>query len=123
MSICTTKAVKVAAFSYYPSLRRLEEYCLEHYEQYIDLAQAAELCALERTYFCTFFHEKVGVCFKCWLGLLRVEQAKQLIKTKNLAISRIGLDVGFKSLSSFERTFKRATGRTPFDYKQLHKPS
>lgn len=122
MRICSSDVVNEDGFSYYPQLDRLNKFCQEHYQQDIDLARAADICTLERTYFCTFFREKIGVCFKCWLRLLRVEHAKRLIETKNHPITRIALDVGFNSLSSFERAFKSATGKTPIDYKQLNKP-
>jgi len=101
----------------------LHKFCHENFHQDISLQCAADICWFERTYFCTYFHLKVGVCFKYWLGLLRVTHAKQLIKTNNQAITNIAYDAGFNSLSSFERTFKRSTGMTPMEYKQLMKPS
>ncbi len=122
MSSCSSKAVIEAAFSYYPQLEQLHEFCHENFQQKIDLQCAADICGFERTYFCTYFHLKVGVCFKCWLGLLRVTHAKQFIKTKNRAITSIAYDTGFNSLSNFERTFKRSMGMTPIEYKQLMKP-
>ena len=123
MSICSYKAVNEAAFSYYPQLEQLDKFCQGHIQQDINLQRAADICGLERTYFCTYFHLKVGVCFKCWLGLLRIAKAKKIIETVDHSITRIAHDVGFGSLSNFERMFKRSTGMTPFEYKQLMKPS
>jgi AraC-like DNA-binding protein len=122
MSICSSEAVNESAFSYYPQLEELQKFCQENFQKEITLLCAADICGFERTYFCTYFHLKVGVCFKCWLGLLRVTHAKQLIKTNNQAITCIAYDTGFNSLSNFERTFKRSTGMTPIAYKQLMKP-
>ena len=123
MSNCSYEAVNEASFSYYPQLEQLHEFCQEQFRQNISLQRAADICGFERTYFCTYFHLKVVVCFKCWLGLLRVAHAKQLIKANNQAITSIAYEAGFGSLANFERTFKRSTGMTPIEYKQLMKPS
>ena len=120
--MCSSEAVNEAAFSYYPQLEQLHQFCQDHYQQKINLQCAADICGLERTYFCTYFRLKVGVNFKCWLGLLRVAHAKQFIKTNNQTITSIAYEAGFSSLSNFERTFKRSTGMTPIEYKQLMKP-
>ena len=122
MSDCRSDGVRDAAFAYYPQLRRLAEFCNEHYDEDICLQRAASITRLERTYFCTFFHEKVGVCFNCWLGLLRIDHAKKRIRKDNSAISDIAHDVGFNSLSTFERTFKRLTGMTASQYKKQIRP-
>ena len=120
--MCSSEAVNEAAFSYYPQLEQLHQFCQDHYQQKINLQCAADICGLERTYFCTYFRLKVGVNFKCWLGLLRVAHAKQFIKTNNQTITSIAYEAGFSSLSNFERTFKRSMGMTPIEYKQLMKP-
>jgi AraC-like DNA-binding protein len=48
-----------------------------------------------------------------YLGRVRVEKAKNLLRNPNLRISAIALEVGFQSVSQFNRTFKKVTGRPP----------
>ena len=119
---CRPNEVREAAFAYYPRLRRLAAFCREHYHQDICLQRAANIVGLERTYFCTFFHQKVGVCFNCWLGILRIDGAKRRIRADNRSISSIAHEVGFNSLATFERTFKRLTGMTASQYKKQTRP-
>ena len=115
--------VRDAAFAYYPRLGRLARYCKAHYREHICLQRAADVAGLERTYFCKFFHQKVGVSFSYWLAMLRIDDAKKRIRTDNRPISSIALEVGFNSLATFERTFKRCTGLTPSQYRNQVRPS
>ena len=106
------------AFVYYRRLRRVNRYCGQHFSENITLQSAADLAALERTYFSSYFHDKVGVCFNCWLSYLRVTEAKRLLRTSDRPISNVAVDVGFKNLTSFRRAFKRCTGQAPSDFKR-----
>ena len=122
MSDFRSNEVRDAAFAYYPRLGHLAAFCKEHHREDICLQQAADIVGLERTYFCTFFHQKVGVCFNCWLAILRIDDAKRRIRADNSSISSIAYDVGFNSLATFERTFKRCTGVTASQYKNWVRP-
>lgn len=48
-----------------------------------------------------------------YLGRVRIEKAKNLLQNPNLCVSAIALEVGFRSVSQFNRTFKKVTGRSP----------
>ena len=51
--------------------------------------------------------------FVDYLSRVRVEKAKNLLQNPGLRVSEIAYDVGFESLSQFNRAFKRITGLTP----------
>jgi AraC-like DNA-binding protein len=71
------------------------------------------------TYLSKRFKEATGMTFIDYLGRIRVEKAKNLLRNPNLRVSSIALEVGFQSVSQFNRTFKKVTGRSP---KQLRPP-
>jgi AraC-like DNA-binding protein len=50
-------------------------------------------------------------------GPLRLERAKNLLPYPNLRISEIVFEVGFQSLTHFNRVFKRILGQSPTDYR------
>jgi AraC-like DNA-binding protein len=52
-------------------------------------------------------------------GRLRLERAKNLLPYPNLRISEVVFEVGFQSLTHFNRVFKRILGQSPTDYR-LH---
>jgi AraC-like DNA-binding protein len=48
---------------------------------------------------------------------VRTERAKNLLLNPNLRVSEIAYEVGFQSLTHFNRVFKRILGRSPTDYR------
>ena len=112
-----------AAFSYYPKLAVLREYCEKHPADDLSLQKVAGIVGLERTYFCTYFHDKVGVCFHDWLALLRIENAEALMQTRDYPLSHVAYLAGFHSVSAFQRNYKRLRGITPSEFKKHARPT
>jgi AraC-like DNA-binding protein len=48
----------------------------------------------------------------------RVEEAKYMLRTSDEPVSTIAFDVGFNSLASFNRVFRKVTDQTPTAYRQ-----
>ncbi|MBI4491110.1 MAG: helix-turn-helix transcriptional regulator [Deltaproteobacteria bacterium] len=111
------------AFEYYDRLGQIKRFVEEHYTEEISLEKAARMAGLERKYFSTFFHRKVGVGFKHWLTRVRIARAIDLIKTKDRTITEIALSAGFTDLRTFERAFKKYTNLTPREFKNSVRPS
>jgi AraC-like DNA-binding protein len=59
------------------------------------------------------FKEATGMNFIEYLGRVRVKKAKNVPQNPNHRASAIALEVGFQSVSQFNRTFKKVTGRSP----------
>jgi AraC-like DNA-binding protein len=111
------------AFEYYPRLTRVRDFVRQNLEDSISLAQAAEVAAMEKTYFSFFFHEKVGVTFRDWLQYLRITRALEMMAEQDHSITEIAFAVGFNELSTFQKAFKRWTSLTPRDFKRLARPA
>lgn len=77
---------------------------------------------MSQAYFSSFFHRKVGVCFKDWRAHHQVQHAIRLMVSRNGTITQIGFASGFGDLRTFERTFKLHTGLTPRQYRDLVRP-
>lgn len=106
------------AFEYYAPLRRVKQYIEDNYSEHISLEKAAQIAGMERKYFSTFFHMKVGVCFRYWLMGLRIGKAISIMETENYSITQIAFQIGYLDLRTFERAFKRCTGLTPTEFKR-----
>jgi AraC-like DNA-binding protein len=65
------------------------------------------------TYLSRHFKQATGLSYVDYIGRVRVEKAKLLLQDSSLRISAIALEVGFRSLSQFNRSFRRVTGRAP----------
>jgi AraC-like DNA-binding protein len=63
------------------------------------------------------FKKATGINFTDYLSRVRTERAKNLLLNPNLRVSEIAYEVGFQSLTHFNRVFKRILGRSPTDYR------
>jgi AraC-like DNA-binding protein len=52
---------------------------------------------------------------------VRLEDARVRLQNPNLRISEIAYDVGFQSLTQFNRTFQRVFGQSPTAYRVGHR--
>lgn len=79
---------------------------------------AKELCVPKHT-LSRYLNEKQGKSFSTFINELRVEKAKEFLRTKtNFTIENIGYESGFNSKSAFFTSFKKLTGQTPSEYKK-----
>ncbi len=70
-------------------------------------------------YLSQVINEKEGVNFYDFVNTYRIEEFKRLIsipKNRHLTLLSLAFDCGFNSKSSFNRYFKKATGKTPSEY-------
>ena len=116
------ESINFRALDYYIPLRRLRTYVESHYDENITLAGAARIACLERKYLSALFRRRVGVTFREWLASYRVQQAIRLIESEDFSLTSVSERVGFQDLRTFERNFKRCTGKTPRDWKREQSP-
>jgi AraC-like DNA-binding protein len=58
-----------------------------------------------------------GINFTDYLARVRIEKSKNLLLNPNLRVSEIAYEVGFQSLTHFNRVFKKLLGQSPTDYR------
>lgn len=68
---------------------------------------------LTEGYLSHFFKEQTGENFSTYLENLRIEEACKLLNDKTLTIQEISEKVGYNSVYSFRRAFKRVKGVSP----------
>lgn len=90
-----------------------------HYMEGITMNDAAEHLFLNPSYFSKVFHEEVGETYSKYLIRLRMNKAKQLLKTSTLKIYEIAEQVGYADFRHFSKTFKELEGLTPGQYRDL----
>jgi len=75
---------------------------------------------LSENYFTVYFKEKTHENFLNYVLGLKMEHAKKLLKTSNKSISEISFLLGYEDYRSFNRVFKRSTGKNPSKFRQLY---
>jgi LacI family transcriptional regulator len=66
------------------------------------------------------FEEHIGRSIADEIDHLRCQKAAGLLRTTSMKVVRIGDACGFSSSTHFGRSFKRATGLTPTEYRKTH---
>jgi AraC-like DNA-binding protein/ligand-binding sensor protein len=100
-----------------PVIARAKQFISEHQTEDISLEQVAKSVNTSKFYFCKIFKRETGINFTDYLSRVRLERAKNLLLNPNLRVSEIAYEVGFQSLTHFNRVFKRILGRSPTDYR------
>jgi AraC-like DNA-binding protein/ligand-binding sensor protein len=99
------------------AVSRARQFIQEHQADYLSLTEVAKAVNTSTFYFCKLFKRATGLNFTEYLSQVRVEKAKVLMSNPNLRISEIAFEVGFQSLTHFNRVFKRITGQPPTAYR------
>jgi AraC-like DNA-binding protein len=100
-----------------PVITRAKEYIRERQTEDLSLGEVAKAVNTSTFYFCKMFKKVTGLNFTDYLSRLRIEKAKNLLLNPNLRISEIAYEVGFQSLTHFNRVFKRIIGQSPTQYR------
>ena len=69
-------------------------------------------------YFCKMFKKITGINFTDYVSRMRVENAKNLLLNPNLRVSEIAYEVGFQSLTHFNRVFRALVGKAPSAFRE-----
>jgi len=100
-----------------PVIARAKEYIIEHQAEDLSLGQVAKAVNTSTFYFCKMFKKVTGINFTDYLSRVRIEKSKNLLLNPNLRISEIAFEVGFQSLTHFNRVFKKILGQSPTQYR------
>jgi AraC-like DNA-binding protein/ligand-binding sensor protein len=101
-----------------PLVKRARQFIEEHQGEDIALADVARAVHASTFHFCKMFKKATGMTFTHYLSLVRVARAKKLLANPQLRISEIAYEVGFNSLTHFNRMFRKMTGESPTAYRE-----
>jgi AraC-like DNA-binding protein/ligand-binding sensor protein len=100
-----------------PLVLKAREYIDKHKTEQLSLANVAKAAGASVFHFCKVFHKATGLKFTDYIARVRLEDARNRLLNPNLRISEIAYDVGFQSLTQFNRTFKRVFGQSPSEFR------
>ncbi|MWV47239.1 response regulator [Paenibacillus sp. HJL G12] len=100
------------------SIIKATQYIQQYYHQEISLQSISSLVHLSKNYFANLFKKEVGESFLEYLTRIRIEKAKSLL-TGDLKAGDVGSLVGIQDPKYFSKVFKKITGVSPSEYRQL----
>ncbi|MCF7669302.1 MAG: PocR ligand-binding domain-containing protein [Verrucomicrobia bacterium] len=92
---------------------KAKKYIHDHQTDDISLSEVAKAVNTSTYYFCKIFKKSTGLNFTEYLSCVRIEKAKNLLLNPNLRVSEIAYEVGFQSLTHFNRVFRKLVGESP----------
>ena len=102
------------------SYQKLLQYINYNYAD-VNFENSARLLNYTPQHFSKIFKEVSGMTFTDYLNQVRIEKAVSLIQTSDLTVVAVAEKCGFNNIRSFNRIFKKITGKTPteinYDYK------
>jgi AraC-like DNA-binding protein len=88
------------------------------YAEPLDISALARSASVSTAYFSRSFKAAFGETPHQYLMSRRMERAKALLRSGNLAVTDVCLAVGFTSLGSFSTQFRRFVGDSPSAYRK-----
>jgi AraC-like DNA-binding protein len=98
-------------------VRKAREYIAENRTESLSLTDVARASRASVFHFCKVFKKTTGLRFTDYVARVRLEDAKAELLNPNRRISEIAYNVGFQSLTQFNRVFKRTFGQSPTQFR------
>ncbi|MGI5857284.1 MAG: AraC family transcriptional regulator [Candidatus Merdivicinus sp.] len=100
-------------------LAYIEEHCCEK----LGLADLAQRCFYNPSYFSRIFKEYSGRSLTEFISEKRIERAKELLSATHLTVEEIAARTGYGDRGQFFRQFKSITGMTPKAFRDADRES
>jgi AraC-like DNA-binding protein len=100
-----------------PLVVKAREYIERHKAEPLSLSAVAQAAGASVFHFCKVFRKSTGLKFTDYVARVRLEDARTQLLNPNRRISEIAYDVGFQSLTQFNRMFKRVFGQSPSEFR------
>lgn len=102
---------------------KMKIYMERNYRKDITIEFLSSLFYMNRSYCSHLFKKKTGVNFADYLTRIRIEKACYLLTETEQIIYQISKSVGYNNIKYFFRVFKKVTGKTPEQYRNMYKGS
>ena len=93
-------------------------YTNEHYMDEIRVEDLAIRCNLSETHFRRLFVECMNMTPAEYLTLVRIKNSCELIKKSRYSMEEVAVRVGYPTVSTFNRNFRKIVGTSPYQYKK-----
>jgi len=98
-----------------------QQWLERHYSEEVSFAEVAADLGMSPRNFSRRFNQATGEAPNQYLKRVRMEAAKELLRTTELKIIEVANQVGATNLSSFNKLFKKVVDMPPKQYRSEHK--
>lgn len=101
-------------------ISRVIQYVYEHYPYKISLSEIAENEQVTTYYLSHMFHKLVGISFRDFLSMVRVEMSEASVLSTTKSIAQIAQDMGFSDAKYYIKHFYEHMGCHPKEYRKKY---
>lgn len=101
------------------TLGAMEEFIYLHYTQPLTIDGLSAQCGMQRNHFITAFKRRFGETPYARIVRLRLAKAKFLLRGTDDTVRHISALCGFPSSTAFANAFRKDTGRTPGEFRDM----
>ena len=98
---------------------RVMEYVKKNVGQEMNLSHLTDVACVTKSQLIRLFRGSLGVSPLQYVIRCKIQHAQELLFTTGLSVNDISHEVGIKDVSYFIRVFKRHTGFTPQNYREV----
>lgn len=102
-------------------LSKVISFVSDNFTRDISLEEVSDIASMTPQSFCRFFKKRTNKTFVQFLNEYRVGKARVMLTDNKLPVSQICYDLGFNSLTNFNRMFKKRYNCTPVEYRKKYK--
>ena len=101
-------------------LHQVLHYVSEHYQEKCELSAVAAQLGYDYAYLSRLVKKGLQQSYTQYLNQYRITQACRFLIGSQLPVSHISLQCGYDTIRSFHRNFKKITGMSPLEYRNLN---
>lgn len=112
------KLILISENSEPATITRAREFIEANLAEPLPLGLVARQSGVSESHLCRLFREHVCLTLTDYINRRRIEWAKSELLKTDTRISEIAFQIGYQSLSQFNRAFVRVTGRSPSTFRR-----
>lgn len=102
-------------------LQSVRDFVHAHLNEALTISSIAGQCDLSPRELSRQLKDSLGTTLRQFVANARIDEAKRLLANHQLMIKQVGYQCGFKGAAAFVAAFRKATGKTPAEYRQHYR--
>jgi AraC-like DNA-binding protein len=100
------------------AVTKARRFIRENLGERLTLEDVSRHAGLSPHHFCKVFRKAAGVNLIEYINRCRVEKARDMLLKPDARVSEVAFEIGYQSLSQFNRSFRSVTGENPTEYRR-----
>ena len=102
-------------------VRQIVDFIADNFQQDIDSLDIAVSAGIHPKYAMGLFRKSTGMTLNEYVTLLRLSFAQAQLINGDGNVLNVAMESGFRSLSAFNKSFRKIAGRSPSDFRRVYR--